>query len=112
MKWISVEDSLPPVDWVEFDGKRCFSPRLVLIRRLMESRGAARQVVCVGEYDTTGEPAEWRVWDDFVNDQGYEDCDSRVIDDVTHWMEIPDWPDKERELVRCKIGKGTITDRQ
>ena len=105
-EWIDVKDMLPPVDWDEMDGGKVWSPRLVMIKRCLESIGWVRQVVEVGEYDTTPEPAEWRVWEDFVNDQGYEDCDYRIVENVTHWMEIPDWPNKDREMVRCKIGEG------
>jgi hypothetical protein len=106
MKWISIQESLPPVDWFESGEGRLFSPRVVLLKRTLETRGGARQVVSVGEYDNTGIPEQWRTWDDFVNDDGYEDCDSRVVEDVTHWMEIPDFSDEDREMVRCKVGEG------
>ena len=96
-EWVSVKDRLPPVDWNEMDGVKCWSPRLVLLKRRLESRGAVRLIVEVGEY---GEDEEWKVWKDFVNEQGYEDCDSWVVENVTHWMEIPDFPDEERYRVR------------
>lgn len=75
---------------------------MVLIKRRLESRDAVRLVVEVGDYDNTSDPAMWRVWKDFINDQGYEDCDSWEVENVTHWMEIPDFPDEERDTVRVR----------
>ena len=103
MKWISVDKEIPPHDEYKYvdEGveKKGWGPRLVLLKRLLKSRGAICRVVQVGEYDDTGIPPEWRVWHDFVCDRGYEGCESWVVDDVTHWMEIPDFPDSERDTV-------------
>ncbi len=91
-----MKDGLPDVDWHEYpNGKRSFSPRVILLLRDLKFRGGSRLVVSVGEHDTSGIPDCWRTWDDFVDEEGYEDCESRIVDDVTHWMYLPSMPKRD-----------------
>lgn len=94
MEWISVEDRLPPLQWSDPDqeGNKYFYPLEVLLLRELPGKEGIRHTISVGDYDTACIPAEWRVWNEFVDGEGYDEIESRLVDDVTHWMPLPKPP--------------------
>jgi hypothetical protein len=98
VKWISIKERLPDLEWSEPDqeGKKSWAPQQVLLlRKLKYCNGETRQVCSVGEYDTTGIPSVWRTWHEYVDEEGCDDTDGRVVDDVTHWMPLPAPPTED-----------------
>lgn len=90
MEWISVQDGFPAC-------KHGDSSEPVLLLVELKPRGEIKRVVVVGEYDDTGTSTIWKVWHEYVNEKGYHDVHGFdiEIDDVTHWMPIPELPKNE-----------------
>lgn len=96
MKWISVQERLPPVKWSapNEEGKSYFDSIPVLIlRETILPNGEKIKSVAVGEYDTQVIPERWFIGYYTLCDKNILEFESIDIDDVTHWMPLPNKPE-------------------
>jgi hypothetical protein len=92
--WYNPMVDLPEVDWSEPDdeGKKYWHPRPILLLRKIKLYDGLIYTISFGEWDTTGIPAEWRVWEEHKDEEGYYDCGGKIVTDVIAWMPCPNFP--------------------
>ena len=92
-EWISVKDRLPPIKWSEPDeeGKSYFgSIPVLLLRKITCHDGETFNSIVVGEHDTSCIPDRWVICYYTVSDEYGLESKNVEIEDVTHWMPLPE----------------------